>query len=155
MSQGSARRVPARVKTWPRLEHRQKWLEMFIQEERRQARSDNPLVALTRLLEAVRQSAALEALAVGDELGLLMAGAGAAELCDELAAVAPLFSSATHTCLPAELALLGRGTEVRRVAIEGTELFLSGRGGNVGPALSSVALGCARILVEKRPRLSH
>ena len=128
---------------------------MFIQEERRQARSENTQVALTRLLESVRQSAALEALALGDDLGLLMAGAGAAELCDELAAVAPLFGTATGTCLATDLVLLGRGTEVRRLAVEGSELFLAGRGAEIGLALSRVAIGCARILVEKRARLTH
>ena len=67
--------------------------------DRRQARSENTQVALTRLLEAARRTAAFEALALGDELGLLVAGAGAAELCDELAAVAPLFGSPS-TALP-------------------------------------------------------
>ena len=128
---------------------------MIIQEERRQARSENTQVALTRLLESVRQSAALEALALGDDLGLLMAGAGAAELCDELAAVAPLFGTAAGTCSATDLVLLGRGTEVRRLAVEGSELFLAGRGAEIGLALSRVAIGCARILVEKRARLTH
>jgi len=124
-------------------------------EDRRQARSENTLVSLTRLLEAARLSAELEALALGDELGLLMAGAGAAELCDELAAVAPLFGSADNTTLPRNLDALGGGTEVRRLAVEGSELFICGRGGDLSAALGRVAAGCARILVEKKARLSH
>ena len=127
----------------------------MIQLERRQARSENTQVALTRLLEAARRSADLEALALGDELGLLMAGAGAAELCDELAAVAPLFGSATNTVLPRNLDVLGAGTEVRRLAVDGFEMFISGRGGDLGATLGSVAAGCARILVEKKARLAH
>jgi hypothetical protein len=123
--------------------------------ERRQARSENTQVALTRFLEAARDAAALEALVLGDDLGLLMAGAGAAELCDELAAVAPLFGSATNTALPLQLDVLGRGTEVRRLAVDGFDLFISGRGGDLGPALARVAAGCARILVEKKARLAH
>jgi hypothetical protein len=123
-------------------------------QDRRQARSENTQVALTRLLEAARHAAELEALALGDELGLLMAGAGAAELCDELAAVAPLFGSA-NVELPRNLDLLGAGTEVRRLAIDGTELFICGRGGDLAEALGRVAAGCARILVEKKSRLAH
>jgi len=122
--------------------------------DRRQARSENTQVALTRLLEAARRSAALDALVLGDELGLLVAGAGAAELCDELAAVAPLFGS-PNTTLPANLAVLGRGTEVRRLAVEGSQMFISGRGAGLELALGGVASGCQRILVEKKARLSH
>ena len=123
-------------------------------QERRQARSENTQVALTRLLEAARHSAALEALALGDELGLLVAGAGAAELCDELAAVAPLFGSA-NTCLDANFSVLGRGTEVRRLAVDGCEMFISGRGAGLDLALGGIASGSQRILVEKKSLLSH
>lgn len=126
-----------------------------LKEDRRQARSDNPQVALTRLLEAARRAAALEALALGDELGLLLAGAGAAELCDELAAVAPLFGSASNTVLPTNLDILGPGTEVRRLAVDGCQMFICGRGGDLSAALEPVAAGCARILVERSPRLAH
>lgn len=101
--------------------------------DRRVSRSDNPITALTRLLEATRQNAALEAVAIGDDLGLLVAGAGAAELCDELAAVAPL------------------GTVARRVSVDGFEMFISGRGGDLGAGLSRVAEGCTRILAKKPP----
>jgi len=124
-----------------------------VRHDRRQARSENTLVALTRLLEAARRSAELEALALGDELGLLMAGAGAAELCDELAAVAPLFGSPSVE-LPS-LEVLAAGTEVRRLAIDGSELFICGRGGDLDRALLHAAAGCARILAEKKARLTH
>jgi hypothetical protein len=127
----------------------------MIETERRRARSENTQVALTRLLEAARHASALEALALGDELGLLVAGAGAAELCDELAAVAPLFGSARNSAPEASLTVLGHGTEVRRLAVEGCDMFISGRGGDLGAALGRAAAGCARILVEKKPRLSH
>jgi hypothetical protein len=123
-------------------------------QDRRQSRSENTQVALTRLLEAARHSAALEALALGDELGLLVAGAGAAELCDELAAVAPLFGS-PNTCLSSFDGVLGRGTEVRRLAVDGCEMFISGRGAGLDLALGRIASGCQRILVEKKTRLSH
>lgn len=123
-------------------------------QDRRQARSENTQVALTRLLEAARHSAALEALALGDELGLLVAGAGAAELCDELAAVAPLFGSDTPA-LPSHVELLGRGAEVHRLAVDGGEMFISGCGAGLARALGGIASGCQRILVEKKSRLTH
>ncbi|MEI9951144.1 MAG: hypothetical protein WDO74_19730 [Pseudomonadota bacterium] len=123
-------------------------------QDRRLARSENTQVALTRLLEAARHSAALEALALGDELGLLVAGAGAAELCDELAAVAPLFGSAA-SYLPSHFDVLRRGTQVRRLAVDGCEMFISGRGAGLDLALGGIASGCQRILVERKARLSH
>jgi hypothetical protein len=116
--------------------------------ERRQARSENTLVALTRLLEGARRAAELEAIAVGDELGLLVAGAGAAELCDELAAVAPLNLAANDT-VPTRLDILSRRTEVRRLAVDGFEILISGRGGDLSLGLSRAADGCARILAKK------
>jgi hypothetical protein len=114
--------------------------------DRRLTRSENTHVALTRLLEAARSSSRLEALALGDELGLLVAGAGAAELCDELAAVAPL---AANDTLPAR-------PEVRRLAVDGFEMFVSGRGADLSSTLVRVADGCVRILAEKkRTSLAH
>jgi hypothetical protein len=117
--------------------------------ERRQARSENTQLALTRLLEAARRSAALEAIVLGDELGLLVAGAGAAELCDELAAVAPLFGSGL--ACPSSAVL---GAAVRRLAIDGCEMFISGRGPDLESALGGVESGCQRILIGKKA-LSH
>jgi hypothetical protein len=115
--------------------------------ERRQSRSENTLVALTRLLEAARRSAELEAVAIGDDAGLLVAGAGAAELCDELAAIAPL--GAANDTVPTRFDVLSRRTEVRRLAVDGLEVLISGRGGDLGPAFNRVAAGCARILAKK------
>jgi hypothetical protein len=123
-------------------------LEMFDpSQDRRLFRSENTHVALTRLLEAARRSSALEALALGDELGLLVAGAGAAELCDELAAVAPLSTAANDT-LPSR-------PNVQRLRVDGYEMFVSGHGANAAATLGPVAEGCARILVEKKARLAR
>ena len=116
-------------------------------QDRRLFRSENTHVALTRLLESARRASELEALALGDELGLLVAGAGAAELCDELAAVAPLSIVANDT-IPTRL-------DVRRLRVDGYEMFVSGRGTDVDSALGRVADGCARILVEKKARLAR
>ena len=46
--------------------------------ERRTHRSSDPLTALCRLLDAARKDERLEALAVADDSGCLVAGAGAA-----------------------------------------------------------------------------
>ena len=120
-----------------------------LQPERRLSRSENTLVALTRLLEAARRSAQLEAVAIGDDAGLLVAGAGAAELCDELCAIAPLGLAAANDTVPTRWDVLSRRTEVRRVAVDGLEVFISGRGGDLGLGLSRVAAGCERILSRK------
>jgi len=116
--------------------------------DRRVARSENTLVALTRLLEAARRAAELEAIAVGDQAGLLVAGAGAAELCDELAAIAPLDVAANDT-VPTRWDVLSQRTEVRRLAVDGLEVLISGRGGDLGQGLSRAVAGCARILAKK------
>lgn len=78
-----------------------------------------------------------------------MAGAGAAELCDELAAIAPLCQTAANDTFPTRWDVLSRPTEVRRLAIDGLQVFISGRGGDLGLGLSRVAAGCARILARK------
>lgn|SRR5450432_739566 len=117
--------------------------------DRRQNRSENTLGALTRLLEAARRSAELEAVAIADDAGLLVAGAGAAELCDELAAFAPLAGCAANDTVPTRWDVLSRRTEVRRLAVDGLEVFISGRGGDLGLGLGRVAAGCARILAKK------
>ncbi len=120
----------------------------YLQPDRRQSRSENTLVALTRLLEAARRTAELEAVAIGDKAGLLVAGAGAAELCDELAATAPFGSSAANDTIPTRFDVLSRRTEVRRLAVDGFEVLISGRGGDLGQGLTRVADGCARILAK-------
>ena len=117
--------------------------------DRRVSRSENTLVALTRLLEAARRSAELEAIAIGDETGLLVAGAGAAELCDELAAVAPLGGPVANDTVPTRWDVISRRTEVRRLAVDGLEVLISGRGGDLGLGLAHVAAGAARILAKK------
>lgn len=118
--------------------------------ERRVSRTENTLVALTRLLEAARRSAELEAVAIGDDAGLLVAGAGAAELCAELAAVAPLSTLLANDTVATRWDVLCRRTEVRRLRLDGLEVLISGRGGDLGLGLGRVAAGCARIL-GKRP----
>src|SRR5688572_30827929 len=121
--------------------------------DRRKDRSENTLGALTRLLEAARRRSELEALAVADVAGVLVAGAGAAELCDELAAVAPLIEtdSPANDTVPSSLMALERRLRVQRLAIDGFEVFVCGSGGGI-PDLAEVAQGCERILGRRRLR---
>lgn len=58
--------------------------------ERRTRRSEDPLVALHYKLSATRRDHGLEAIVVADADGLVIAGAGAWPLCEEVAAYAPL-----------------------------------------------------------------
>ncbi len=123
--------------------------------ERRVSRSSDPLTALSRLLDRARRETRIEAVAVADPSGLLVAGAGAAEACDELAAVAPLIargSSPANDVVPNRLDVLSRRLEVRRVRIDGVEVLLSCQGEREGRelALERAAAGCQRIL-GRRP----
>jgi len=120
--------------------------------ERRRHRSDDALSALTRLLEAARARAGLDALAVADTAGLLVAGAGASQTCEELAAWAPVVARA-----PANDAVAGMGapfdgrTSLRRLFVGGSEIVVACLGKNRSTAeLDAVSAGCQRILSPAR-----
>ncbi len=124
-------------------------------EERRRARSSDPLVALSRLLDAARRSGPVDTLAIADDTGCLVAGAGRAADCAELAALAPLFDGApepANDVTPTRLQVLARSTEVRRLSIDGIAVLICGQGAEpgLGAALSSAAAGSERILREGR-----
>jgi hypothetical protein len=122
--------------------------------ERRIQRSSDPLVALSRLLDATRREAELEVVAVGDQSGCLVAGAGAARACEELAAVAPLVglvgqaTAPENDVVPTRLDVLARRLEVRRLRIDGVEVLISCQGDTqrAERALERAAAGCQRIL---------
>ncbi len=60
--------------------------------ERRHTRSDDPLVALHHQLACVRRRNDIDAVVVADDAGVVVAGAGAWAVCEELAAYAPLLA---------------------------------------------------------------
>jgi hypothetical protein len=124
----------------------------MIEVERRQARSSDPLVALSRLLDAARRVGRLEALAVADETGLLVAGAGLCQTCELLAGIAPLL--ADNDSVPTRLDVLAGRSEVRRLSIDGIQVLLCGHGDDAGRdlGLKHAADGCARILGRPRYR---
>ena len=75
--------------------------------ERRTRRSDDPLVALHYKLAATRKDRGLDAIVVADADGLVIAGAGAWPLCEEVAAYAPMLGAqggASNHELPERLA---------------------------------------------------
>jgi hypothetical protein len=121
--------------------------------ERRRDRTEEALSALSRLLDAARKRSGIEALAVAEPGGVLLAGAGPARLCDEMAAFAPLAArTPANDALPSRLDVLERRALVRRLAVDGLELIVCGlgEGESTRRELGSVAEGCARILGTER-----
>jgi hypothetical protein len=110
--------------------------------ERRKRRSSNCAEALALLLESTREQARLASLVLSDRTGILVAGAGPAHECDELAAWAPVLLSARES---APQGLFG-------VRVRGLDAYLcaAGAGGSPLSLLSEAAEGCARILGVRR-----
>jgi hypothetical protein len=99
--------------------------------ERRRTRSSNPKQALELQLSYVRKEAHLDALVLAGPEGLPIAHAGDADLCTELAALAPLLQSSGLT-QPSDAAAIQQGLLfVRTVNFEGESLYLASCGDNV------------------------
>jgi hypothetical protein len=104
--------------------------------ERRAPNRADSLRSLERWLETCRLTAGLPALAVSDETGCLIAGAGLSRLCDELAALAP-----------ASLVLAPLSRKANSQSIAGGRAYLSAPVGCLDQdSLTRLAKGCARIL---------
>jgi hypothetical protein len=117
--------------------------------DRRHDRTTDTLGALTRLLESARRKSGFEAVTLADDAGLLVAGAGAASLCDELAAVSPVEARwAANDTIPSLLDVVEGRARLRRLKVNGLEVILCGLGGtrDEDAALDGVAQGCGRIL---------
>ena len=119
--------------------------------ERRRRRSSDAKMALTYQLAHVRREACLDAIVLADKDGLVVAEAGDVELCESLAAVAPLLSRGSlpkHTPLPQTY------MQVREVNFEGSALYLASctdsfadtLSGNTEVWLEHTRAGVARIL---------
>ena len=106
--------------------------------ERRKRRSTNCAEALALLLESTREQARLASVVLSDRTGILVAGAGPARECDELAAWAPLSHDARESAPPG----------LCRVRVRGLDAYLcaTSAGGNPLSVLTEAAEGCARIL---------
>ncbi len=104
--------------------------------ERRAYSREDSLESLGRWLEACRASVGLQALAVSDATGCLIAGAGVSRMCVELAALAP-----------AALVLAPMARKSNSQSIAGGLAYLSAPEGQVDQeSLTRLAKGCARIL---------
>lgn len=114
--------------------------------ERRAPERCDSLLSLRRLLDVARRDGGLEAVAVADDTGCLVAGAGQWQVCEELAAAAPLLPA--NDTVPTRLDLLSGRLQVRRLTVDGVMVLLCSRGGGEGSdrALGWAADGCSRIL---------
>ncbi|MCC6214341.1 MAG: hypothetical protein IT376_05700 [Polyangiaceae bacterium] len=119
---------------------------------------DDGLRSLERLLARLRAASHVEALALADAEGLVIAGAGARAACEALgadaalaAAAAPARStaSAANDTVPDRLDHLTRRTRVRRLTVHGVEVLLAARSDQALPDLASAAAACERILRER------
>lgn len=125
---------------------------MVANEDRRQKRSEDPLVALHYQLAHARQEGRLDAIVVADDSGVVVAGAGSWAACEELAAYAPLLAQGVWN-EPGVAGKLSRMAELRTevdvqpVDVEGQTVLLCARGGMLrASAMERAAGGVARIL---------
>jgi hypothetical protein len=109
--------------------------------ERRLDERHDCLRGLSRWLESARRTFELDALALADSSGCLVVGAGAAHRCEELAAFAPLSTTASEET----------GLSVSALAAGAAWLCAPGHGVRADD-WHSVAAGCLRILGWSDPR---
>ena len=116
--------------------------------ERRARRTEDPLVALAYLLEATRRRGGLDAIVLSDGQGLPIVGAGGSRRCESLAGLNRLEETPANDTVPSRLDVLTRTAAVRRLAIDGIQVFLLSEGG--GPdaeaEVGRAAEGAIRIL---------
>ncbi|HYQ16999.1 MAG TPA: hypothetical protein VEQ58_14610, partial [Polyangiaceae bacterium] len=93
--------------------------------DRRHGRSSDTFVSLCRLLDATRRDSGLAALAVADTAGCLVAGSGAAQVCEELAAVSTL---PANDPILEELGFDAGKRRVRQLLVDGIEVSISALG---------------------------
>jgi hypothetical protein len=109
----------------------------------------DPLATLSRLLDTARERTGISALAVADDSGLLIAGAGSWANCEELAARAPLMAEvglAVNDTVPTRLDVLARRSEVRRITVDGMRVFVCGEGRNAAAAVAGATQCVRRVL---------
>jgi hypothetical protein len=123
-------------------------------EDRRVARSQDPLVALSRSFESARRRGRFDALVLAEESGLAIAGAGPAAVCDDLAARAAVLCAGrpANDTVPSRLDVVTRALAVRRLRIDGIEVLLcaTGDGRPEERPLADAAAACERILASAR-----
>ena len=115
--------------------------------DRRLGRSNDTFVSLCRLLDATRRDSGLAAVAVADTSGCLVAGSGAARLCEELAAISTLPANDPRLD---ELGFRGEKPPVRQLMIDGYEVSITALGEAKDSDYLRLSDGCRRILLERR-----
>jgi hypothetical protein len=128
---------------------------MTFLEDRRRKRSQDPLVALHYHLAQARHEGKLDAIVVADDAGVVVAGAGAWAVCEELAAYAPLLAQGVWiepgaaSPSSSRVAELRTEVDVQPVDVEGQTVLLCARGGWLrAMAMEKAAEGVARILTR-------
>jgi hypothetical protein len=125
---------------------------MTLPQERRQKRSNDPLVALHYQLARARDEGRLDAIVVADDTGVVVAGAGAWATCEELAAFAPLLAQGQWhepglEVAGSSMATLRTEVDVQPVDVDGQTVLLCARGGWMrARAVEMAAQGVMRIL---------
>jgi len=117
--------------------------------ERRHGRSQDTFVSLCRLLEATRRARGLSAVALADTSGCLVAGSGAAQLCEELAALSTIPANDPRLD---ELGFRGAKPPVRELSIDGYVVALTALGDALDADYDRLSDGCRRILTENSGR---
>jgi hypothetical protein len=117
-----------------------------LETERRHGRSTDTLVALCRLLDAARRDTGLAAVALADTAGCLVAGSGAAQLCEELAAISTLPANDPRLD---ELGFRGQKPPVRHLLVDGYEVSITALGEASDSDYLRLSDGCRRILTER------
>lgn len=120
-------------------------------QERRRRRSHDPLVALHYQLSHARSEGELDAIVVADASGLVVAGAGAWAVCEELAAYAPFLAAKdqgqSEDGLSARIEALRGTVDVETIELGSQEVLICALGGRARKeSLRSAALGVDRIL---------
>ena len=118
--------------------------------ERRRRRSSIAALAVRYQLEAVRERGDFPALVLADDQGLVVAAAGDPELCEELAAHAPLIARAAISRTRMTPRLRGAEVEVRPLHLPDGLLHLACVGGPAArdALLDHSARGVHRILTH-------
>ncbi len=118
--------------------------------DRRARRSDNITQALRYLLDACRETGHLEAMALADRDGLLLAAAGDREACEEVAARIAIIPVDVGSYRGTVIGEAGAwSVHMRRLRISGLALYVCAIGG--GPddrtkQIARAAVGIERIL---------
>jgi hypothetical protein len=117
--------------------------------ERRRKRSADPLVALHYQLAMARTEGELDAIVLADTSGVVVAGAGAWPVCEELAAYAPFLvcSDGSTPSVSRRVEALRPEVEVLPLTVGGQDILLCARGSKKNPErLTQTAAGVERIL---------